>query len=97
MLNVFWFLLGIVELCIIDELKKLGDEKMNRISVKSSNIKSIGYDETSNTLEIEFNDGHIYQYIKVPINIYNELMKSESQGKFFHATIRNNFAYKKIS
>lgn len=39
---------------------------MNRKSVTSSNIASIGYDETSETLEIEFKNGGVYQYFDVP-------------------------------
>lgn len=43
---------------------------MERISVSSSNIKSIGYDQETETLEIEFNSKHIYQYYNIPFNIY---------------------------
>jgi len=35
---------------------------MERQYVTSSNLQSLGYDPTSKTLEIEFNDGAIYQY-----------------------------------
>ena len=34
---------------------------MNRISMRSSNIVSVGYDSESETLEIEFSNG-VYQY-----------------------------------
>lgn len=30
---------------------------MNRTPVSSSNLKSVGYDQSSNTLEIEFHGG----------------------------------------
>jgi hypothetical protein len=39
---------------------------MERHSVTSSNVKSIGYDASSSTLEVEFNSGGIYQYYSVP-------------------------------
>lgn len=35
---------------------------MERTSVTSSNINSIGYDADSQTLEIEFNNGAVYEY-----------------------------------
>jgi len=35
---------------------------MNRQTVSSSNIHSIGYDVKFQILEIEFQDGGIYQY-----------------------------------
>lgn len=43
---------------------------MNRTSVTSSNIASIGYDPSSLTLEVEFTDGSIYQYFDVPEAVY---------------------------
>jgi hypothetical protein len=42
---------------------------MNREAVTSSNIASIGYDEDSQTLEIEFLNGGLYQYFDVPPNL----------------------------
>ena len=38
---------------------------MIRQPVSSSNIRSIGYDSESNTLEIEFHSGGVYQYFGV--------------------------------
>lgn len=39
---------------------------MKRIPVSSSNLASVGYDETSQTLEIGFLHGGVYQYFDVP-------------------------------
>ena len=39
---------------------------MIRDLVASSNIASIGYDPDSETLEIEFTNGSIYQYFNIP-------------------------------
>jgi len=68
---------------------------MDRQSVKSSNILSIGYDLETQTLEIEFRDGGIYQYYNVPENIYSGLMNTNSHGSFFHTNIKNTYKYKK--
>lgn len=35
---------------------------MEREPVVSSNIASIGYDENNNILEVEFNNGNVYEY-----------------------------------
>ena len=67
---------------------------MERETVKSSNLASIGYDEENNILEIEFKHGGIYQYSKVPFNVYEELMNAMSHGTYFSANIRNNSSYK---
>lgn len=58
---------------------------MNRQAVSSSNIHSIGYE--NNTLEIEFNNGSIYQYHGVPITRYSSLMSASSYGRYFHTFI----------
>ncbi|NEW79035.1 MAG: KTSC domain-containing protein [Gelidibacter sp.] len=69
---------------------------MNRQSVESSNLASIGYDAENEILEVEFNHGGIYQYFDVPENVYEELMNAESHGKYFSANIRNDYEYQKI-
>ena len=69
---------------------------MNREPVQSSNISTVGYDETSQTLEIEFNNGGIYQYFDVPVAQYVELMRSESVGTYFSANIRAMYRYARL-
>lgn len=67
---------------------------MNRISVDSSNINSIGYDEEEQILEIEFDNG-IYHYFNVPSQIYQSFLIANSHGKYFHENIKNVYDYKK--
>lgn len=62
---------------------------MNRQRVSSSNLSSVGYDEASETLEIEFDSGSVYQYSRVPAAVYSALMSAASHGKFFNARIKN--------
>lgn len=61
---------------------------MNRISVVSSNIKSMGYEATSSVLEVEFHSGGIYQYGNVSKNIYDSFLRSASKGSFYDQYIR---------
>lgn len=69
---------------------------MKRVTVNSSNLKSVGYDETSQILEIEFLHGGIYQYFDVPKSEYNGLMKADSHGKYFVAHIKDNYMFEKV-
>ncbi|CAM3962872.1 KTSC domain-containing protein [Flavobacterium cucumis] len=69
---------------------------MDRQSVRSSNISSIGYDEKNEILEIEFLSGGIYQYLDVPNYVFEELMDAESQGKYFNAYVKDNYETTKI-
>lgn len=69
---------------------------MDRQSVSSSNIRSIGYDSKSQTLEIEFHSGGIYQYFNVPESIHNALMSVSSYGSYFHHHIKDQYKWAKI-
>ncbi len=67
---------------------------MERISVKSSNIKSVGFE--GGTLQVEYKNGGIYEYQNVTAKQVAELHASESIGKYLHSTIRPNHECRKI-
>ncbi len=64
---------------------------MDREHVDSSMIASIGYDETTCTLEVEFNSGAVWQYYDFPEHMWHEFQSAESKGKYFHANIREQY------
>ena len=64
---------------------------MQRTPVASSNVVSIGYDEPTQTLEIEFNGAAVYQYHGVPPSLHHGLMSASSKGSFIHAHIRGRY------
>ena len=70
---------------------------MNRQSVSSSNIRSIGYDAIQKLLEIEFHSGGIYHYHGVPESHYHGLMSAPSKGTYFAQFIKNVFAFNRIA
>ena len=70
---------------------------MDRQLVVSSNIVSVGYDEKSETLEVEFRKERIYQYFEVPLQIYNEFMAAPSKGKFHRGYILNSYPFERIA
>ena len=69
---------------------------MNRDLVASSNIASIGYDEPSQTLEVEFSNGMIYQYYNVGSALYDQLMLAPSKGQFLNFNIRTAYPYSRV-
>jgi hypothetical protein len=69
---------------------------MRRELVSSSNIASIGYDENSQTLEIEFLNGTIYQYFDVPNRIFQEIMAANSHGQYLAQNIKGIYRYSKV-
>ena len=70
---------------------------MQRQTVTSSNIASIGYDEATQTLEVEFTGkGAVYQYAAVPKDVFESFLKAESIGRYFQTYIRSNYTSTKI-
>jgi hypothetical protein len=68
---------------------------MERNPVISSNIASIGYDETTSTLEVEFLNGGVYHYYDVPDSIYKDLLAAPSHGQYLVAYIKGRYRYSK--
>lgn len=63
---------------------------MLRTDVVSSNIKSIGYDPQSKTLEVEFRSGKVYQFAPVSTYVHLEIMSSDSIGRSFNALVKGD-------
>lgn len=71
--------------------KKGGSKKMNRMPVPSSDITQVGYQEDSETLEIKFLHGGVYQFFNVPPTIFSEFMSAASKEEYYHARIGERF------
>ena len=69
---------------------------MKRETVKSSNLRSVGYDRSTQTLEIAFNSGGVYQYSHVPENVYTGLMDAPSHGRYFNHFIRAEYPTRRV-
>ena len=69
---------------------------MNRTPVTSSNVASVGYDQNTLTLEVEFHSGFVYQYFDVPEAVYQEFMAADSLGRYLNQNIKNSYRYAQI-
>ena len=69
---------------------------MQRQSVSSSNVRSVGYDRTTHTLEVEFHNGGIYQYYNVPEAEFIDLVNAGSIGSYLYTHIRDRYRYTKV-
>ncbi len=69
---------------------------MDRKNIDSEMIRSIGYDEDTSTLEIEFNSGAVWQYFDFPESSWYEFDAAESKGKFFHRVIKNQYSESRV-
>ena len=72
-------------------------ERIRRVPVSSSAIRSVGYDGERHVLEIEFDNGAVYDYCDVPADVHRGLMAADSHGRYFHQHIRSNgYRYKRV-
>lgn len=71
---------------------------MKFLPVESTDLKAVFYDELLNQLFIKFQRGEvIYVYFDVNKKIYDGLIEADSKGKFFHANIKKQYSYKRLT
>lgn len=69
---------------------------MNREPVASSNVAAIGYDEPSQTLEVEFTNGAVYQYYNVTQAVFDQFREAGSKGQFLAYQIKNAYPFSRV-
>jgi len=63
---------------------------------ESSNIARLGYIPTTETLEVEFLNGSLYQYFAIPNNIWQAFKKATSKGRFLNLYLRDKYPYIRV-
>ena len=69
---------------------------MDRKKVSSGTLRSVGYDERSQTLEIEFSSGAIVQYSRVSSEVHRRLMNAPTMASYFRDNIEESFSSKRV-
>ena len=79
--------------CSVEVTQKMD---MDRDTVASSKVAAIGYDRPTQTLEVEFVKGSVYQYYGVPEDLYGKIMREPSKGRFLNTYIRDSYPHSRI-
>lgn len=66
------------------------------LSVSSSNIESVGYNEENLEVYVQFLNGSIYVYKGVPLHEYENLRDAPSLGSYLHRNYKNVYPYERI-
>jgi hypothetical protein len=69
---------------------------MRRVLVKSTAIRSLGYDSRRRQLEVEYPSGDVYRYDDVPPGEVKAMMRSDSLGRFINWRIKPRYPYRKV-
>jgi len=64
---------------------------MKRQPLRSSVLRSAGYDPATAVLELEFTSGDVYRYFAIPPSLHRALLDAESPGAFFNQNISDHY------
>ncbi len=64
--------------------------------VHSSSIAAAGYDPKRRILRIRFIGGDAYDYLRVPMAVFRELLDAPSKGRFVNRQIKPHYAYRRL-
>ena len=70
---------------------------MQVITVESTALATVGYDEARERLQVEFGGRAIYHYFGVPAAVCQGLLTALSKGSYFNQAIRGRFPFGLIS
>ena len=69
---------------------------MQRKRVNSSSLRSVGYDDASQVLEVELANGQVYQYAKVSPEVYRRFMAAPNPTSFFDDRIAEEYTARRV-
>lgn len=70
---------------------------MDRVSVVSEALASVGYEPAGAVLEVQFTSGGLYRYYGVPAEVHRALMGADSRGHYFAEHIRDRYRYRRLA
>jgi hypothetical protein len=69
---------------------------MDRKRVNSSRLRSVGYDEKNQILEIEMSNGQVWQYSKVSPEVYRRFMAAPNPTSYFDDKIAEEYSSRRV-
>ena len=84
----------------------MGPQRLDQITVEGSNshlarprnpsshIATFGYDKMRKELTVGFHSGKVYTYRNVPPEVFENMAKDHSAGKYFHQVVKRHYKVK---
>ena len=47
-------------------------------------------------MEVEFENGSVYQYLSVPADVYDRFLQASSKGEFLNTNVKSRFRFRQI-
>lgn len=64
---------------------------MEMIRVISTAVIAVGYDEQTMRMKIIFQQGHTYEFCRVPKHIFEGLLRAPSKGTYYNQNIKDRY------
>lgn len=69
---------------------------VERKPLKSEMLKSVGYDPATHEMEVEFADGSVHVYSRVPPKVHKDLMKAKKVAYYFGKKVRTHYSSREV-
>ena len=56
----------------------------------------MNYDADTHTLRVYYVSGNVYDYLHVPVKVYEQMKQASSKGAFLNRVIKTRFGFKKL-
>jgi hypothetical protein len=86
----------LIQLSIDKFLVESNHVKVFRFAVHERHLNSIGYDSSSQVLDIQYDSGDLYRYYEVPFTVFSDLVNSEEKWNYYCSNICNRFIFTKM-
>lgn len=69
---------------------------MERKRVNSSRVRSVGYDERNQLLEVELSNGTVYQYSRVSPEVHRRFMAAPNPTSYYDDKIAEEYTARRV-
>jgi hypothetical protein len=69
---------------------------MKKVWIDSDAAHYVSYSCAEKLLRIWYSTGKIYDYLEVPSQVYQDLMNSDSKGRYINFEIKPQFPYREV-
>lgn len=75
---------------IVQQIEEFAEtiDNDNWVNLSSTSIRRVKYNQASQLLTVEFNNGGVYSHPKVPQSIFIDLVQAKSVGNFYNKRIK---------
>ena len=71
--------------------------RVSMVRMSSSSIAAAGYDHRRHALRLRYVSGVMYDYLDVPVSVFEELLEAPSKGRFVNWYIKPRYRFTRLN